>query len=138
MGEPKAVIRQCCAMVAEDALINTFCCRYDVGQCVVCGLLGVYTKSGIGVVECQPPGINMQGRIQVGGWGFLGVKTPASPFWGPPKLHKEGGGRREYDAFKYLTVTRTPPPPPFQNPVSSLVCGYNGVYTFIIWIYLRP
>ena len=133
MREPKAVIRQCCAMVADDALISKCFCRYDVGQCVVSGLLGVCTKSGIGVVECQPPGMNMQGRIQVGGGGVLGGQDPASPFWGGPKLHKEG---KTSQILRILVLNSYPDPPSFPKSciLPELVCGYNGVYTFTIWI----
>ena len=49
-----------------------------------------------------------QGRIQ----GGPGGQDP--PFWGTPKLHKEGKNvarvRAKNAAFWYLTVTRTPPP----------------------------
>ena len=57
-----------------------------------------------------------QGRIQ--GGGGLGVGTPPPPFWGTPKLHKEGKNvarkRRVLVLNSYLD-----PPPPFQNPVSA-------------------
>ena len=57
------------------------------------------------------------------GWGFLGVGGPGGqdpPFWGTPKLHKEGKKTLSmYERKSRALLLNSYPDPPFRNPVSA-------------------
>ena len=60
--------------------------------------------------------VDGQGRIQ--GGGVLGVRTP--PFWGTPKLHKEGKNATRVRAkTPHFSTLQLPGPPPFPK---SCIC----------------
>ena len=59
-----------------------------------------------------------------GGWGPGGQDSPP-PFWGTPKLHKEGKNVARMGANE-PHFSSSADPPPFQNPVSTpgLPCNW--------------
>ena len=61
-----------------------------------------------------------QGRIQEGGGGGPGGQDP--PFWGTPKLHKEG--KKRCTRKRHILVLNSYPDPPFQDPVSAPAVFY--------------
>ena len=73
----------------------------------------------------------LQGRIQ--GGGVLGVRTPPPPFWGTPKLHKEGKNVARVPAkMPHFSTKQLPGPPTLQNPVSAPAETPVRVYSVFI------